>query len=712
MKKTLPFLCLGLIISSAMAQNSALHFDGQDDYVPVTSSTKLNSMGKITLETWVYVTNFNSSPCADCAPIIWNQQNSYKLGTGNTQKVFVSLFNGASTVTLTSAGTISAKTWHHIAATFSGTKIKLYIDGYATDSTNVSTFNIAYPSSSSDVWIADPKTGYGGILDETRIWDYARSPQQILEGTYIRYKSTEPGLALQLSYEDGTPYDDNSSVTSIYDKTKYTHTATPSNFAMLDSASNFVLGRSYCDTTIFSSFTVTRCSKYIVPSKKKTITTSGVYNDTIYSYRGCDSVMKITVKILKPSAANVTLANCDSVQNPVTKKYYKSSGKYTTTIPNYVGCDSVISYFVTIYKKDTTRYNYDACNAVKLNNGNTVNASGVYYDHLKGFRGCDSTIVHNVTIRKTTTAAVTLTMCQFVFCPTNKNKVFRKVGIYYDTITNFVGCDSIIQYTVKSASTAGSISVNTCGTYQSPSKKYSWTSSGKYYDTLFFLNYLGCDSFITINLTIKTPTPKNLNITACRSYITPSGKQVVTSSGTVTDYIKDLTGCDSIKYTINVTINRADANFIQNSNVLNGTTSNGSATFQWLDCNNNYSAITGATSKSFSPGKNMNVALAVTENSCTDTSACFNFIYLNNKNILLQQLQLYPNPGQGTFTLQCGAVLHNAKITLVNPLGEVQNSWYFNEFSTSKFNVALPAGLYFIRIESAEGTAIRSWMME
>ena len=50
------------------------------------------------------------------------------------------------------------------------------------------------------------------------------------------------------------------------------------------------------------------------------------------------------------------------------------------------------------------------------------------------------------------------------------------------------------------AATTSSISAATCKTYTSPSKKYTWTKTGMYKDTL--INKAGCDSIITINLSI------------------------------------------------------------------------------------------------------------------------------------------------------------------------------------------------------------------
>ncbi len=712
MKKTLTLLALILVAHGGFTQNRALHFDGVDDYIRVPGTAKLNGPATITLETWLFVTDFSSSPCANCAPIIWNQQNSYRFGTGNTQRVYVNLLNGSAQVTLTSVGTISALFWHHIAATFNGTKLKLYIDGNLTDSSTTGSFAITYPSTTSDVWIADPQTGYGGVLEETRIWNYERSAAQIKEGTYKRYPANQKGLLLQYSYEDGVPYKNNAGTDTIADKTSFDHYGVAGNFAMRDSASNFVGGLDFCDTAVYSKFSVSRCVKYQLPSKKRTVLVSGVYQDTILSYQNCDSIMTITVSIFKPSVVSVTLADCDSVQNPVTKGYYKNSGKYITTIKNNAGCDSVISYYVTVYRKDTTYLSFDACNSFKLKNGQTVTSSGVYYDAYKGYRGCDSTVVNTVNIRKNTFAKSTLYMCLFLICPTNPTLIFSKPGVYYDTIQNKIKCDSIIEYTILSDATYGTINAVSCGTYKSPSNKYTWTASGLYYDTLFMGNKRNCDSFITVNLTITAPAKEFLNVTECRRYKVPSGTKTVTTSGTITDVLKSKNGCDSIQYTINVTINNANTAFTRTGNTLTASTTVSGAMFQWYDCTTGFSAISGQTQKSYTPAKAGKYALSVTENTCTDTSNCINFLLGAINPLRLNTISIYPIPSKGGFEIESNIALHDVKITIINALGETIKVWEMDELTRANFQVNLPAALNLIRIESKEGYMIKYVMFE
>lgn len=704
MKKILPIIAFLFSTANAFSQVVALDFDGVNDQVVVSGTSSLCPT-QITLETWMYAKSFSSSPCADCAPILWHQGKGYRFGTGNGGGVNVQFFDGSSTITLTSAITLSKNAWHHLAVTYDSAMIKIYVDGSLTDSM-AKTFTLSYSSKGADLWIVDPATGYGGTLEETRVWNFARNFKEIREGMFKSYKSGTKGLMLQLSYDDGVPYKNNTSIKTLTDGSGNSNTSTLANLRLQDSTSNFVLGRSYCDTVAYAKFSVTRCSKYVLPSKKKTILKSGTYQDTVKSWRGCDSVMTIKLTINQPTSSGIKVSGCDSFVNPNNGAVYRKSGTYKATISNKAGCDSSIAYFVTIGYKDTNFIYYNECLQATLTNGTKVTKSGTYVDKFKTYLGCDSFDYHIVNITKSSTAKRTLKFCKFIVCPTNSSLVFKKPGVYYDTIKNVAGCDSAIEYTVVSASTYGTISPIACNSYKSPSGNYTYTASGTYYDTLFSLNKAGCDSFITINLKMSTATKLSLSPVACRSYKVPSGVQVVTTSKTVKDYIKGYKGCDSIEYTINVTINNANVGTTRSVNTLSATTTNSAATFQWLDCNNGMAKIAGATNKDFTPAQDGKFALAVIENSCTDTSACVTFAVNGLKEIPANLLKLTPNPSSGAFVLNCLSPLHDVNISLVNIQGQIGQTWLIRELKQQEFNVQVSAGVWYLKISAKEGQQV------
>ena len=228
MKKILPVIAFLFSTSTAFAQMVALNFDGVNDQVVVSGTSSL-SPTQITLETWMYAKSFSSSPCANCAPIIFHQGEGYRFGTGNSGGVEIQFSDGSSITTLTSAMTLSTNAWHHLAVTYDSAMIKMYIDGSLSDSL-ATTFTLSYTSKGADVWIVDPATGYGGTLEETRIWNYARNFKEIREGMMKSYKSGTAGLMLQLSYDDGVPYKNNTSIKTLKDGSGNSNTSTLANF--------------------------------------------------------------------------------------------------------------------------------------------------------------------------------------------------------------------------------------------------------------------------------------------------------------------------------------------------------------------------------------------------------------------------------------------------------------------------------------------------
>ena len=85
--------------------------------------------------------------------------------------------------------------------------------------------------------------------------------------------------------------------------------------------------------------------------------------------------------------------------------------------------------------------------------------------------------------------------------------------------------------------------------------EYSWhvnsnlyTSSGTYTDTVFNSN--GCDSIITLNLTINKSLSGYDSVNTCYEYLWPINNNKYTFSGTFFDTIISSIGCDSIVHLI------------------------------------------------------------------------------------------------------------------------------------------------------------------
>lgn len=139
-----------------------------------------------------------------------------------------------------------------------------------------------------------------------------------------------------------------------------------------------------------------------------------------------------------------------------------------------------------------------------------------------------------------------------------------------------------------------------------------------------------------------------------------------------TYYVSQTIGCESFRTSILVLIGseNLDTTITENNNVL--TAANQNATYQWLECNNGYTAIIGANTPSYQPTQNGSYAVAITVSNCEALiSNCINISNLNTFDFDLETaISIYPNPSFGAFSVSTANKVVD-KIVVFDSLGRV-----------------------------------------
>ena len=209
------------------------------------------------------------------------------------------------------------------------------------------------------------------------------------------------------------------------------------------------------------------------------------------------------------------------------------------------------------------------------------------------------------------------------------------------------------------------------------------------------LNQLEIDSLFTLPNPVCT-SYDTIPVAACGDYLSPSGKFNWTTSGTYFDTLQNTAGCDSF-LTINLTINSIDTSVSGISGGFISLTNN--ALYQWLDCDSGYSPISGAIFQSYNPTKSGNYAVEIDLNGCVDTSSCHSFVFVGDDELSRNgRFVVWPNPTKGLLTLTTPNVNRSIEINVRNAIGQIVSRHLFQPNEKMEFSIQGHSGIYFIEV--------------
>jgi len=212
MKKIILTIALTLMFNSnAYAlPNYALSFDGINDFVKVPDSNSLDLSTGMTIEAWI-----KSNSIVDDGPRVivskWNdpaKEWSYIFKDHNSSdKLRIEI--ASNLADLEGSTSLLTGDWIHVTATYDLSAVNLFYNGNLDSSGLPIGPGGSIANSATDLLIGtvNPFTGFetfDGLIDEVRIWNYARSEQELQDNMFLPLNGDESGLMAYWNFDEGS----------------------------------------------------------------------------------------------------------------------------------------------------------------------------------------------------------------------------------------------------------------------------------------------------------------------------------------------------------------------------------------------------------------------------------------------------------------------------------------------------------------------------
>jgi hypothetical protein len=419
------------------------------------------------------------------------------------------------------------------------------------------------------------------------------------------------------------------------------------------------------------------------------ITESGIYNHTLPGIHGCDSIIELSMTVHPVYLTSIEESICEGEVFDFFGTDITESGIYTHTLPSIHGCDSIIELNITVHPVYLTSNDESMCEGEVYDFfGTDITESGIYTHTLNSIHGCDSIIELNMTVHPVYLTSLEESMCEgevYDFFGMDINES----GIYTHTLNSIHGCDSIIELSltvhpvyltsIEQSICAGEV-YNFFGT--------DITESGIYTHTLPGIH--GCDSIIELNMTVYPAYEEIFYESICDGEVFEFYGTELSESGIYFEVFTGIMGCDSI-ITLNLTViplPQKPLITIQD-NTLESSALEGN---QWYHDDN---IIPGATENSFIPEENGMYTTIITIDGCSSEPADPIMVsWLNIAGEVLQKLIIYPNPGRDVVYID--GLTRSTQIEIYSSRGELID--VFTRNHSFSYNLAgLATGIYLFK---------------
>jgi hypothetical protein len=297
--------------------------------------------------------------------------------------------------------------------------------------------------------------------------------------------------------------------------------------------------------TFFTQIDTALCLGDTLDLADMMISSGGTFMQTYQSVGGCDSVVMVNVIQNDTFLVNLDIGLCQGDTLFLADTAVTMPGIYTEFLSTTAGCDSTVQYNVSLLDTVSVMMDSTICEGDTVFVGmDTLLTSGMYRSILSASNGCDSIVNLNLTVLDSFYREDIFTICQgdtLMY----KGEMYTEAGVFTEVFTAANGCDSTETLIVNVAPLANVILDTTiCGTDTVFLGNRPLTTSGTFTERLQTVS--GCDSLVTINLTVLPAYDISIDTMICRGDVLFLGDQALSSTGFYSRTLETVDGCDSL----------------------------------------------------------------------------------------------------------------------------------------------------------------------
>lgn len=319
----------------------------------------------------------------------------------------------------------------------------------------------------------------------------------------------------------------------------------------------------------------------------------GLFTDTfIYNSGGLDYIAYINLQVNPVYNENLNVSICQGESYSFNGQTYNATCTQTAYLQTAAGCDSTVVLNLTVNPKVYNEFSYIACDSFVWNQV-TYRETGDYIQTLQSATGCDSIVTLHLTVNHSAATEDSMQLCRsslpFYYKGVIIGETTPEHSIISVPLVTANGCDSVVSMhlTIVDVLTH-EFSETACDSYTWAGTTY--TTGGDKVKT--FTSSLGCDSVVTLHLTIYQSVSELVEVTICDNdlpYHYING-QIDTTFGegtpdfsTLNFTLSNIHGCDSVVI-LHLTINHSVTELVEvtecDSYTWNDSTYTQSGTYQ------------------------------------------------------------------------------------------------------------------------------------